>query len=81
MTSGKLDQLGAATNTPAHTKELAHLTKKVQKLVLMLHPYPKRQTCGWNPTHSNATIYRYPVCYTMANEPNNIPPTGYHYIW
>ena len=40
MTSGKLDKLGTAVNTPTRNEELAHLTKKLEKLVLTLHPCP-----------------------------------------
>ena len=36
-----------------------------------------KQTGGLAHLCSNATIYRHPVCYTMPNEPHNIPLTGH----
>ena len=36
---------------PAHTKELAHLTEKLQKFTLKMHPHPTDR-------HGNAPIHR-----------------------
>ena len=42
----KLNQLGTATNTPVHTKELANLANKLQKIGLHPESTLYRQTCG-----------------------------------
>ena len=62
-------------NTPENTEELTP-NQKATEIGPDTASMPYTQTCGQTCTHINATIYKYPVCYTMGNEPHNVPLTG-----
>ena len=60
----KFDQLGTAMNMPAHTEEHTHLTDKLLKLVLTLHPHPTDRPMG-EPIHTAMQQYTDTLCATQ----------------
>ena len=59
----KVNQLGTATNTPAHTEELASFSDKLQKLAPTLHPHPMDRPVD-EPIHKRVQQYTETLCAT-----------------
>ena len=52
----RLNQLGSTTGPPAHTKELAHFTEKLQQLAVTLQPH---STCRPIQEHIHTAMQQY----------------------
>ena len=59
-------------NTPAHIKELANLTEKLQKLALMLHPHPTDRPVD-EPIHRAMQQYTDTLCVTKWQRTSQNP--------